>query len=662
LIPVGSALADKVSKIASATTDPKLRAAAALRIVQDDIRYLFSGQSAGNYEPQKPAETWEKRYGDCKAKTLLLTAMLRALGIEAEPALVNSQLGDLLPSRLPALGAFDHVLVRAMLDGKIHWLDGTLVGTRLADMADAPTFGYALPLRSGGSGLEKIVYSAPARPLVSVDKDVDATAGVALPKPYKIKLTFRNATVAVLRQAQSGLDPKKLNESIDQVVGEWFPDSIISWRSLAFDDDAGTAIVTAEGISNLGWAQADDRRVLEFSTVMSDFDLSVDRNRAAWKDIPVPTNYPGFFEFKYRLHLPKNGNGFSVENPKAITGRFGGYDMATATKFDGSVFELNESWKTSTLEMPSETLVTEREKIARARGEPIRIIAPGDYPPRWRETREARPAGLLKRLEAIYAANIAQDKDDVSGYVNRARFLDGIDDKAGMIADLSKILALQPDEGTYLWRASAYERTDPKKALADIESARAINPASPGAAELQVAIYLKQSRFDDAVATIDAALPLQTNRNPLLILKAEVLARAGKSADALVIINKANQDKPGNPDLLNGRCWVRAIANVELDAALKDCTKAIELAEQPAGMLDSRGLAYFRLQRYDEALADLDAALRLSPGQAPSLYVRGVVKSWLGATAASSQDLKDASTIYPDIAAQYVRIGVKPKG
>ncbi len=661
LIPAGSGLAERVSKIAASTTDPKLRAAAALRMVQDDIRYLFSGQTQGNYVPQKPMETWEKRYGDCKAKTMLLTAMLRSLGIEAEPALVSSQLGDILQSRLPALGAFDHVLVRAVIEGKIYWLDGTLLGTRLADLADPPTFGYALPIRAGGSGLEKINYVAPARPLVVVDKDVDASAGIALPKPYKLTLTFRNANVAYFRQAQANMAPKKLDETIDQTIQQWFPESVIASRALSFDDEAGTVRISAEGITNLSWDQVDDRRVMSLDTIMSNFDLSVDRSRPAWKEVPVATNYPNAYEFRYRLHLPQGGKGFTLENPKSVTGRFGGYDMTIASKLEGGVFEQDEAWKTSELEVPAAILPAERERIARAKGEPIRVVAPADYPQSWRERRLVRGTGLLKRLDALYAANIAQDPAETQGYDNRARYLDGIDDKPRAISDLTKILSLQPSAETYLWRARLYKDLDPKKALADIESARAIDPASAAVAFSQVEIFLKQRRYDEAVAAIDSALPLQTNRTGMLVLKAEVLARAGKAEEALAVINKANLDKPGNPDLLNGRCWVRAIANVELDSALKDCTKAIELSEHPAGMLDSRGMVYFRLQRYDDALADLDAALRLSPEMSPTLYVRSVVQSWKGATAASMQDLKDAQTIQPDVADQYIRIGVKPK-
>src|SRR3546814_8384966 len=83
------ALAAEVDRIAAATSDPKARADAALRLVQNEIRYLYRGMEKGNYVPQAPEATWSLRYGDCKAKTLLLLAMLDQLGIEARPALVS---------------------------------------------------------------------------------------------------------------------------------------------------------------------------------------------------------------------------------------------------------------------------------------------------------------------------------------------------------------------------------------------------------------------------------------------------------------------------------------------------------------------------------------------------------------------------------------------
>ncbi len=107
LIAPGSDLAREVAAIAAAHGDPLKRTAAALQLVQEKVRYLYNGMENGNYLPQSPDRTWTTRYGDCKAKTLLLLAILHGLKIDAQPVLANLSGGDLVPSRLPSAAALD---------------------------------------------------------------------------------------------------------------------------------------------------------------------------------------------------------------------------------------------------------------------------------------------------------------------------------------------------------------------------------------------------------------------------------------------------------------------------------------------------------------------------------------------------------------------------
>ena len=47
--------------------------------------------------------TWERRFGDCKGKTVLLLALLHELNIQAQPSLISTQSGDGMDARLPTL-------------------------------------------------------------------------------------------------------------------------------------------------------------------------------------------------------------------------------------------------------------------------------------------------------------------------------------------------------------------------------------------------------------------------------------------------------------------------------------------------------------------------------------------------------------------------------
>ncbi len=116
---------------------------------------------------------------------------------------------------------------------------------------------------------------------------------------------------------------------------------------------------------------------------------------------------------------------------------------------------------------------------------------------------------------------------------------------------------------------------------------------------------------------------------------------------------------PGNPSLLNSRCWLKATHKLALDTALKDCTRAIELSNSPANALDSRAMVYFRLGRTEEALGDLNAALDTDPDLAAALYMRGVVRKAAG-QAGSEADLAGARMMSPRIDAEYGKWGIKP--
>ncbi len=76
--------------------------------VKEEIRYVpLAGLGLGRFKPQSAADTLERRFGDCKAKVALLSAMLKTVGIEAVPALVRTKNLGPYPKDFPAF-YFNH--------------------------------------------------------------------------------------------------------------------------------------------------------------------------------------------------------------------------------------------------------------------------------------------------------------------------------------------------------------------------------------------------------------------------------------------------------------------------------------------------------------------------------------------------------------------------
>jgi tetratricopeptide (TPR) repeat protein len=78
-----------------------------------------------------------------------------------------------------------------------------------------------------------------------------------------------------------------------------------------------------------------------------------------------------------------------------------------------------------------------------------------------------------------------------------------------------------------------------------------------------------------------------------------------------------------------------------------------------ADTLDSRGLTYFKLGQLDDALADYDAALKINPRAAGSLYMRGIIKLTKGDNAGGRSDIAAAKAVQANIGEEFARYGVK---
>jgi tetratricopeptide (TPR) repeat protein len=662
LIAPDSPLAAEVATIAKASADPTTRAAMALRLVQDKVRYLLLGMDTGNYVPQTPQQTWSTRYGDCKAKTLMLLAMLRALGIEAEPVLASIKAGGLVESRLPGVAAFDHVLVRATIGDETLWLDGTMLGTRQPDLRDPPPFATVLPVRAEGAALVDIPGKASARPGLAVTIDLDERAGLNLPAPFTATLVIRGG---LAEQIKGGL-AQASKEDTDGFVQAMFKDYLdapaVATRAISFDAEAATATITASGIAYPNWTTENRRLRTPVDRTIKGMEFKPDRARTAWSAIPVKTGDPSHVSVTTRIRLPAGGAGFTIDGDGALAGRFAGTDVSrTVTQADG-VVTIVEAARTDGSEIAATAIPAERQRLAQAQARLPRLAAPADYPAPWRIASEGLRTKAFAPILALYAKRIADAPEERDRLTDRAWFLERIRDRRGAIADLDKAIAMAPDADTYLRRAALHYRLgDSAKALADAEAALKLEPGSKEAVSTLADLKSQAGDGPGALALVQERIDQGGKEvSDFLSSKAEFQARTGASAEALTTIDDAIAEKPGDPGLLNSRCWIKGLSNTALDTALKDCTRAIELSESNSAALDSRALVYFRMGRMEDALADLQAALDGEPDIAGSLFLRGVIRRKQGDAPASEADLAAARFIDPQIDRTYARFGIKP--
>lgn len=657
-----SALAGEVATIMAATDDPLSRTAMALQLVQDKVRYLAVGMDGGNYVPQSPAKTWDVRYGDCKAKTLLLLAMLREMKIDAEPVLANANLGDMVADRLPSALAFNHVIVKASVAGETLWLDGTRLGTRLADIRDTPAFGYVLPVRASGAALEKIALRPPTRPTLDLAVEADESTSIDLPSVIKLDMVVRGELASLLTLATSQLgaqDTRDLMEKfLQRYVGEAQYDTLVSTT----DANDGSVTVKAHGVFVSGWQREDNRTERWLSRVGNIVQFDPDRARTAWAGIPVATGAPDYEHYRLRVRLPDGGRGFTMDGEGALDDRFAGFDVKRSVTISDGVVAVDETLATSGIEIAAAQVAAERDKVATILGRTPRLIAPDNARRRW-NLAGAESSSQLEAIKTIYATNVSKaDDENITAITSAASFQRGIGDYKGAAQTLTRQIALAPTAAAYLERSGVRKEIgDIAGAASDAEEARKLDSASLEAVSAVAWLSAERGDVEKAVRLFDERIALGgKSRDDFRLSKAEIVGEFGDPQAAIGELDAMILAKPGMPDLLNARCWIKASRNVAVDSALKDCTSAIELSEGTANILDSRALVWMRLDRDEDALRDLDAALSQSPGLASSRLLRAIVYKRMGRAGEAAADLAIVRQITPSIERDYSRFGLKP--
>lgn len=286
---------DKVRAIRADNPDDLSRATAALRAVQDEIRYVGIEIGAGGIVPRKPVQVVAQGFGDCKDKSVLLRTMLGMLGIEAHVALTDLEDGHALALQQPGLSVMDHMIVKARIGGKVYWMDptGSHEAGRL-DHAAVPDYGYALPLASGVTALEPIPVPAELGWNTESTEDFDfgtkgdGVAGVSL----TVTSVFRGAAANAQRYRFATEPADGIGRNLMSYYSGRYP-GIEQAAPVAVSDDAVlNRLTTVEHYLLPFPAMQDNDLWQNFVVASEDFGGYFPQNLPARRETPLTVGLP----------------------------------------------------------------------------------------------------------------------------------------------------------------------------------------------------------------------------------------------------------------------------------------------------------------------------------------------------------------------------------
>jgi tetratricopeptide (TPR) repeat protein len=255
---------------------------------------------------------------------------------------------------------------------------------------------------------------------------------------------------------------------------------------------------------------------------------------------------------------------------------------------------------------------------------------------------------------------------DAAGYARRGSASAARREYTSALADLTRAIELDPTQADYFYeRGSAYAAANQAdEALEDYGQAIKLKPDDVQALMARAALHARRNDPAEAIGPdLDAADRAAPREGDMRLALGDLYQRIHNYPAAIAQYDDwiaSHRDDVQMARARNARCRARALAGQGLDQALDDCNFAVRRDPKVAAFLDSRGLVYLRLGRYDKALSDYDAALALNPRIAWSLYGRGLAKQRLGRTAAGQADIAAAEALAPGIAKAAESHGVVP--
>jgi transglutaminase-like putative cysteine protease len=204
-------LAARVDAIAKKYPKPEDRITMAMRLVEDELRYVSISIGTQSFTPRSPAEVFRSGYGDCKDKSELLVAMLRRLGVEAYVALTDTKNGPALPQMAPAANIYDHAIVEVRLRGRNTWIDPTSAhaGGRFPDLAPVD-YGYGLPIAPGQTHLDRMTPIFPKAPTYRTEERYTLSGAVHPSLTLSVQSTYAGADADSMRSSVASKSLAKL--------------------------------------------------------------------------------------------------------------------------------------------------------------------------------------------------------------------------------------------------------------------------------------------------------------------------------------------------------------------------------------------------------------------------------------------------------------------
>ena len=364
-------IAAKAAELTAGKTDFYDKADAIATFLQKQIRYFVIEMGVGGFQPHAAAEIFKGRYGDCKDKATLLSAMLASVGIHSALVMVDTARGVVDPKDPSIVG--DHMIgaieiPKGYESPKLHSVVTTKSGRRylifdptweltpFGQVEDNLQGSYALLIEGNESDVIQIPVMSPEL------NTIRRTASFQLNPDGSLKGTVVDKRFGDLAERRRSLftreDAKQQQEYMDRAVGHDLMAASLTGLKVENADDLSKDVTTSFDIQAAHYASATGPLLMVRPRVLGSYSLDVDSKT---RKVAIDLESTMKATDEYDIALP---DGYVVDElPDPVKEDFGFAAYESKTELRGNSLHYSRTFTMREVMLPAEKY-SELRKLA----------------------------------------------------------------------------------------------------------------------------------------------------------------------------------------------------------------------------------------------------------------------------------------------------------
>ncbi len=586
------------------------------------LKYHYIGLDfgIGRFQPHAADDVLDNNYGDCKDKHTLLAALLKAVGIEAWPALIHSQ--RKLDPEVPSPAQFNHVITVVPQFGRPLWLDTT--------PEVAPYGLLLLTLRNKQALVIPVnappkLMKTPANPENPQRQDFSMEGKLAADGTFTghAEQVYEGDAAVALRAAFRQVPESQWKEAMQRFSYGMNFGGVVSNVKVSPPDDIDKPFRISYDYLRNDYADWNNHHT---SAALPPMGIEVTRGiREQKPDEPVPLGSPGKVEYRSRVELPQ---GYRVVAPPRVELIESYAEYRGATNIEDGVMTTTRELDVKKTEVPlsewegfrrfgtavaddefnqlsvehsgpetSDDNATDKGRdhvdVEKPDGSKTEKIDTAQLESIFRKGTDALQQRDFQGAQELFEKIVAQDPKYPGAHFNLGMAMGARRDLPGAMAQFRKEEEASPkDPRAYQILAVYLIQTGKNDEAADEwRKLLKMDPENRTAASALGGLLYRSGKYGEAAGVLEAAVKAAPDSPGLLMQLGTAYLKTGESDKAVARFQDLMEQKKDDPATLNDVSYMLADNKVKLDLAQKYGESALSKLEEESRESESSSTA-----------------------------------------------------------------------